>query len=261
MQVVTANAQGRDVASVVADAQRRVSEKVALPAGTYIEFGGTAEAQSRSTRELLVHSSLAALGIVLLLSIVMGHWRNLLLVLLNLPLALVGGVLAVFLTGGALSLGSLVGFVTLFGITLRNSIMLVSHYEHLVAVEGRGWGPETAIEGAAERLAPILMTALVTRMGLLPLAIGSGEPGKEIEGPLAIVILGGLVTSTTLNLLVLPTLAVRQAGSWSGGSWWFSFKCSGLGDTVGFGIEREGSVCKKTSTPNRRARLHVDHHR
>jgi Cu/Ag efflux pump CusA len=106
-------------------------------------------------------------------------------------------------------LGSLVGFVTLFGITLRNSIMLISHYEHLVEVEGRSWGLETALQGASERLAPILMTALVTGLGLLPLAIGSGDPGREIEGPMAIVILGGLVTSTLLNLLVLPTLALH----------------------------------------------------
>jgi Cu/Ag efflux pump CusA len=118
-------------------------------------------------------------------------------------------VAAALLTGGNLSLGSLVGFVTLFGITLRNSIMLISHYEHLVEVEGRSWGLETALQGASERLAPILMTALVTGLGLLPLAIGSGDPGREIEGPMAIVILGGLVTSTLLNLLVLPTLALH----------------------------------------------------
>jgi len=139
----------------------------------------------------------------------MGNFRNLLLVLLNLPLALVGGVLAVFASGGGLSLGSLVGFVTLFGITLRNSIMMVSHYEHLVSVGGMIWGIEAAIRGASERLAPILMTSLVTALGLLPLAIGSGTPGREIEGPMAIVILGGLVTSTALNLLVLPALALR----------------------------------------------------
>jgi Cu/Ag efflux pump CusA len=113
------------------------------------------------------------------------------------------------LSGGNLSLGSLVGFVTLFGITLRNSIMLVSHYEHLVEAEGMVWGLDAALRGASERLAPILMTALVTGLGLLPLAIGSGDPGREIEGPMAIVILGGLVTSTLLNLLVLPTLALR----------------------------------------------------
>jgi|SRR5579864_2476157 len=114
------------------------------------------------------------------------------------------------ITGGNLSLGSLVGFVTLFGITLRNSIMLISHYEHLVNVECMRWGAETALRGASERLAPILMTALVTGLGLLPLAIGSGDPGREIEGPMAIVILGDLVTSTVLNLLVLPTLALRH---------------------------------------------------
>jgi Cu/Ag efflux pump CusA len=118
-------------------------------------------------------------------------------------------VLAGLFTGGNLSLGSLVGFVTLFGITLRNSIMLISHYEHLVEVEGMTWGLDTALLGASERLAPILMTALVTGLGLLPLAIGSGDPGREIEGPMATVILGGLVTSTLLNLLVLPTLALR----------------------------------------------------
>ena len=101
------------------------------------------------------------------------------------------------------------GFITLFGITLRNSIMMISHYENLVASEGMSWGVEAAIRGASERLAPILMTATVTGLGLLPLAIGSGDPGREIEGPMAIVILGGLVTSTALNLLVLPTLALR----------------------------------------------------
>ncbi len=106
-------------------------------------------------------------------------------------------------------MGSLVGFVTLFGITLRNSIMMVSHYQQLVSVEGLQWGPEAAIRGAQERLAPILMTALVTAFGLVPLALGSGQPGREIEGPMAVVILGGLITSTVLNLLVLPTLALR----------------------------------------------------
>ena len=146
---------------------------------------------------------------MLLLSVVMGNYRNLLLVLANLPFALVGGVLAAWTTGGNVSLGSLVGFVTLFGMTLRNSIMMISHYEHLVAAEGMTWGLNAALRGASERLAPILMTALVTGLGLLPLAIGSGDPGREIEGPMAIVILGGLLTSTSLNLLVLPTLALR----------------------------------------------------
>jgi CzcA family heavy metal efflux pump len=210
VQTITCNVQGRAVDSFVDEAQKRIA-RLSFPTGMYVEFSGTAEAQAKSRHDLLVNSLLAGLGIVLLLSVVMGNYRNLLLVLLNLPLALVGGVLAALLTGGNLSLGSLVGFVTLFGITLRNSIMLISHYEHLVEVEGMAWGLDTALRGASERLAPILMTALVTGLGLLPLAVGSGDPGREIEGPMAAVILGGLVTSTLLNLLVLPTLALRYA--------------------------------------------------
>ena len=210
VQTITCNVQGRAVDSFVDEVQKRVSQ-LSLLAGTYVEFSGTAAAQAQSRRDLLVDSLLAGLGIVLLLSVVMGNYRNLLLVLANLPFALVGGVLAALLTGGNLSLGSLVGFVTLFGITLRNSIMLISHYEHLVEVDGMAWGLDTALRGASERLAPILMTALVTGLGLLPLAIGSGDPGREIEGPMATVILGGLATSTVLNLLVLPTLALRYA--------------------------------------------------
>jgi CzcA family heavy metal efflux pump len=208
VQSITCNVQGRAVDSFVAEARKRIAG-LSLSVGTYVEFSGTAEAQAQSRRDLVVNSLLAALGILLLLSVVMGNYRNLLLVLANLPFALVGGVLAGWLTGGSLSLGSLVGFVTLFGITLRNSIMLISHYEHLVEVEGMTWGLDAALRGAGERLAPILMTALVTGLGLLPLAIGSGDPGREIEGPMATVILGGLVTSTLLNLLILPTLALR----------------------------------------------------
>jgi CzcA family heavy metal efflux pump len=211
VQTITLNVAGRDINSFIRDAQQQIAAKVTFPAGMYTQFTGTAAAQAQSRHDLLVHSLLAGLGIVLLLSIVLMNGRNLLLVLANIPFALVGGVLAVFATGGMLSLGAMVGFVTLFGITLRNSIMLISHYEHLVAVEGIEWGFETVMRGASERLAPILMTALVTALGLLPLAIGSGDPGREIEGPLAIVILGGLVTSTGLNLLVLPTLALRYA--------------------------------------------------
>lgn len=209
VQTITLNVQGGTVAAFVRRGQRAIAAKVNLAPGNYVQFSGTALAEAQSHRELLAHSAVAALGIVLLLSVVLMNRRNLLLVLANLPFALVGGVLAVFASGGVLSLGAMVGFVTLFGITLRNSIMLISHYEHLITVEGREWGYRTAIDGASERLAPILMTALVTGLGLLPLAIGSNAPGQEIEGPLAIVILGGLFTSTALNLLLLPTLALR----------------------------------------------------
>jgi Cu/Ag efflux pump CusA len=149
----------------------------------------------------------AGAAVILLLTLVFPKASHIALVLANLPFALVGGVLAVFAGGGLLSIGSLVGFVTLFGISTRNSIMLISHYEHLVGQEGATWSLETVARGAGERLLPILMTALVTALGVLPLAIGSGEAGREIEGPMAIVILGGLITSTALNLLVLPALA------------------------------------------------------
>jgi len=208
VQSVTCNIAGGDVASFVATARQRIA-RLALPSGVYLEFRGTAEEQARSQRDLIVDAVLAGTGIIILLSIVMQNYRNLLLVLANLPFAFVGGIFIALATGGNLSLGSLVGFVTLFGITLRNSIMLISHYEHLVRVEGLDWNWGTAVRGASERLSPILMTALVTGLGLLPLAIGSGAPGREVEGPMAIIILGGLATSTALNLLVLPTLALR----------------------------------------------------
>lgn len=209
VQAVTANVAGRDVASFVEEARENIENRVSLPAGSYLEFSGAAEAQSQSRRDLLWHSILAGVGVVLLLSVVTRNGRNLLLVLANVPFSLVGGVLAVFVIGGVLSLGSLVGFVTLFGITIRNSIMMISHYEHLVETENQRWGLETAIGGAADRLAPILMTSLVTALGLLPLAVGMHAPGREIEGPMAVVIFGGLLTSMALNLLVLPTLALR----------------------------------------------------
>jgi Cu/Ag efflux pump CusA len=132
-----------------------------------------------------------------------------LLVLINLPFSLVGGVIAVLLTGGVLSIGSLVGFVTLFGITLRNAIMLVSHYQYLVAEEGAKWNAETAIRGAQERLPSILITALVTALAMLPIAMNSDSPGREIMGPMASIIIGGLISSTVLNLLILPSVMLR----------------------------------------------------
>lgn len=209
LQTVTADVDGRDVTSFADEVARRLRQRVRLPSGVYAELGGSASAQRTSEHELLTRGLLAGAGIILLLWMAFGDARRTLLVLANIPFALVGGVAAVFLTGGLLSLGSLVGFVTLFGITTRNAIMLISHYDHLVRMEGETWGAAAAIRGAAERLGPILMTALVTGLGLLPLALGSGAPGREIEGPLATVILGGLVTSTALSLFVLPTLALR----------------------------------------------------
>ncbi len=206
-QTVTCNVTKRDVSSFVAEARKRVDEKVKRSAGVYLEWSGAAEEQAKARSELLVHSLVAGLAVIILLTLVFRKARHVALVLANLPFALVGGVLAVFAGGGSLSIGSLVGFVTLFGISTRNSIMLISHYEHLVGDEGASWTLDTVVRGAGERLVPILMTALVTALGVVPLALGSGEAGREIEGPMAIVILGGLITSTALNLLVLPALA------------------------------------------------------
>ncbi|WP_298671489.1 efflux RND transporter permease subunit [uncultured Sphingomonas sp.] len=216
VQTVTVNVPSGDIAGFVANARERVG-RIALPAGTYITFAGTADAQAEAQRSLFINTLVAAVGIVLLLAIVTRNSRNLLLVLANLPFACVGGVLAVLVTGGQLSLGALVGFVTLAGITLRNSIMMIAHFEHLVTVDGRAWNASTAIEGASDRLVPIVMTSLVTALGLLPLAIGMGDPGREVEGPMAAVILGGLMTSMLLNLLVLPTLALAfgRFGDWA----------------------------------------------
>jgi CzcA family heavy metal efflux pump len=208
VQIVTADTRDENIGAFAV----RVKEKIAalrLPPGVTVELAGAAEAQSRSMTGLLINSCLAAGGMVLLLSFTISRPRNLALVFLNLPFAMVGGIVAVLATGAIASLGALVGFATLFGITLRNSIMMIAHYEHVTQVEGRPWSLETAIEGAADRFSPILMTSLATALGLLPLALGSGAPGREIEGPMAIVILGGLISSAALNLLVLPALALR----------------------------------------------------
>jgi Cu/Ag efflux pump CusA len=209
VQTVTGNVRGGDVEGATRALETRLGPSAGLPAGVYAEVGGAGAAQRQARRELLRDSLLAGAGIVMLLWVAFGESSRLWLVLANLPFALVGGVLAVFATGGLLSLGSLVGFVTLFGIATRNAVMLISHYDHLVTAEGEVWGRAAAMRGALERLGPILMTALVTALGLLPLALGSGDPGREIEGPMATVILGGLLTSTLLSLFVLPVVALR----------------------------------------------------
>ncbi|ONJ09552.1 efflux RND transporter permease subunit [Burkholderia cenocepacia] len=209
MQAVAVTLGSRAVSDFVREAQARVNREIVMPTGTYAVFSGESEARAQSQRDLLAYGGMSIVGIALLLFLAMKSRRGVLLVMVNLPFALVGGVLSVVLTGGDLSLGGMVGFVTLFGISLRNSIMLISHYEHLVHVDEIPWNADTAVRGASERLIPIMMTALVTGLALLPLALTSGAAGNEIEGPMAIVILGGLITSTALNLIVLPTLALR----------------------------------------------------
>ena len=209
IQTVTANIAGRDLGDFDTDVRKAIATGVKLAPGNFLVIGGEAKASVEARERLVFHSVLAGFGVFVLLYLAFNNLRNLGLTLLNLPFALVGGVAAVLFTGGWMTLGSLVGFVTLFGITLRNSIMLVSHYQHLVETEGAPWNVETMMRGAAERLPSILMTALVTALGLMPLALGSGQPGREIEGPMAIIIVGGLATSTVLNLLILPTVLLR----------------------------------------------------
>jgi CzcA family heavy metal efflux pump len=208
VQIITADTTDSDVGAFSLRVKKAIAA-LSLPTGITIEYAGAAEAQSQSMRTLLLHSAIAAVGMLLLLSLSVPRIRNLGLIFLNLPFAMVGGILALLASGGVASLGALVGFVTLFGITLRNGIMMISHYSYLATAEDMPWTLDTAIEGAADRLSPILMTSLATALGLLPLALGSGEPGRELEGPMAIVILGGLVSSAILNLLILPGLALR----------------------------------------------------
>lgn len=209
IQTITANVGNRDESSFNEELKQALARGFKPSIGNYLEFTGAAEANAKSRQDLIVHSLLAGVAIFLMLYIAFGRLRNLLLTFVNLPFALIGGVIAVLFTGGWLSLGSLVGFVTLFGITLRNSIMMASHFQHLVNEEGCEWNLDTCIRGASERLPSILMTALVTGLGLLPLALGSGQPGREIEGPMATIIVGGLITSTILNLLILPSIMLH----------------------------------------------------
>jgi CzcA family heavy metal efflux pump len=209
VQVVTANVSG-SASQFVAMARQRLA-KLPLAPGDYIRLGGTASASGQARLQLFFDFGLALAAILCLLIIALRDGRTVALLAFNLPFALVGGIAAIWIAGLPVSLGAAVGFVTVFGITLRNAIMLLSHYRTLVLEERRPWSRETAHMGAMHRLAPILMTASVTALGLLPLAIGAHLPGQEIEGPMAIVILGGLLSSTALTLLVLPMLALRFA--------------------------------------------------
>jgi CzcA family heavy metal efflux pump len=202
--VVQANVAGRDLGSTVADIRRVIDEQVTLPAGYHIEYGGQFEARENSTRTLAVLSLISIAAIILILYVEFRSLRTAALVLSNLPLALIGGIVAVALTGRIVSIASLVGFVTLFGIATRNGILLVSHYRQLLA-EGAPFR-EAVVRGSLERLSPILMTALTAGLALIPLALGGGEPGNELQTPMAIVILGGLLSATALNMIVLPAL-------------------------------------------------------
>jgi Cu/Ag efflux pump CusA len=206
---VGANINGsRDLGSVVADLSSRLA-KVEWPAEFRVELLGEHTERQAAQQRLLIFSIAAAIGIFLLLQASFNNWRLASLTFLTLPIALVGGTLAAFAGGGVISLGSLVGFLTVLGIVARNGIMLISHYQHLERFEGVPFGPELVLRGARERVVPILMTVLTTGLALVPLIIAGQIPGQEIEHPMAIVILGGLITATLLNLFVVPSLYLR----------------------------------------------------
>lgn len=202
--VVSANVSGRDVGSVVSDIQNTVSEKIHLPEGYRVEYGGQFESAQSASRTLFITTIMALLIIYLLLY---GEFKKVslsALVLLNLPFALIGGVLAVFFTSDVISIPSIIGFITLFGVATRNGILLISRYQHLQQ-EGTPLG-ETVLHGSIDRLNPILMTALTSALALIPLVVNGDKAGNEIQSPMAVVVLGGLLTSTLLNLYVMPVV-------------------------------------------------------
>ena len=208
--VVQANAEGRDVGSVVSDMRDRVEARVTLPDGYYVEYGGQFESGQAAARAIGLMSLASIAAIFLILFQEFGRARVALLIMVNLPLALIGGLVATLLLGGVLNVATMVGFIALFGIAVRNGILLVSHYNHLLD-EGKDLR-EAVVQGSVERLIPILMTALTAALALIPLALGGGEPGKEIQAPMALVVLGGLLTSTFLNMVVVPALFYRIEG-------------------------------------------------
>lgn len=207
--VVMCNVAERDMQGVVSDIQAAIDSKVEFPPGYFVQYGGQFETATAANRRLLVLGALAILGIALLLGSMFRTLREVLLIMLNLPLALIGGVVGVALSGGVISIASIIGFVSVFGIAARNGIMLVSHVRHLQEEEGVSEFPEAVRRAAMERLAPILMTAVSAGLALIPLALRGDDPGTEILTPMAIVILFGLISSTLLNMLVVPALFLR----------------------------------------------------
>jgi copper/silver efflux system protein len=205
--VVQSNVAGRDLRTTVNRIQAAVANGVSLPEGYYVVYGGQFESEAHASRLVGLLSLLAILAVFFLLYVAFSNLRLAVLMMSNLPLALIGGVAAVFIGGGVLSIASMVGFITLLGIATRNGILLVSRYEDLLR-EGRTLR-DAILEGSMERLNPILMTALTAGLALIPLALTGHRPGNEIQSPLAIVVLGGLLSSTFLNMIVVPALCSR----------------------------------------------------
>ena len=207
--VVMCNVAGRDLNSVVEDIRSNIRAEVDFPPGYHVEYGGQFESAEEASRTLMLLGFMVIVGIFLILFVAFKSFRDAGLIMVNLPLALIGGVIGVWVSGNILSVASMIGFITLFGIATRNGIMMVSHFHHLVDKEGVTDPVEAVRRGAMERLSPILMTALAAGLGLLPLAVSGGDPGSEIQTPMAIVILFGLLSSTVLNMLVVPALYLR----------------------------------------------------
>ena len=207
--VVQCNVAGRDLGSVVNDIRGGISQRVTLPSGYYVEYGGQFESAEQTRQRLGILGLVVVLGIGFLLHVVFRSVRDAMLIMVNLPLALIGGVVGIYLSDGILSVASLIGFISVFGIAARNGIMMVSHIRHLQRFEGVSDFREAVRSGAMERLAPILMTALAAGLALIPLALGRDSPGREILSPMAVVILFGLLSATFLNMIVVPALFLR----------------------------------------------------
>jgi Cu/Ag efflux pump CusA len=207
--VISCNVAGRDLGSVVDEIRAAVPRSVPMPAGYRVEYGGQFESEQSASRRLLILGVAVVAALFLILALAFDSSRDAALIMVNLPLALIGGVAGVFLAGGVLNVASMIGFITLFGIATRNGIMLVSHIKHLRANEGVADFREAVERGARERLIPILMTAMAAGLALIPLALRGGQSGSEIQTPMAIVILCGLITSTLLNMIVVPALYLR----------------------------------------------------
>ncbi|MFN0118535.1 MAG: efflux RND transporter permease subunit [Elusimicrobiota bacterium] len=207
--VVSANSHDRDLGSLIKEVQEKIGEKVKLPTGYFIAFGGQFENQQKASRLILFLGILSLMGIFIVLYI---HFRSIMLslqIMLNVPLALIGSIVAIYLTERVLSVATLIAFITLCGIATRNGIMMISHYIHLMKEEGEAFTEEMVIRGSLERLVPVLMTAFSAVLALVPLLLSAGEPGKEILYPVAVVIVGGLISSTLLDIVVTPTVFYR----------------------------------------------------
>lgn len=206
--VVQANVAGRDLRSVYEDVRGRIEKNLKLPPGYFIEYGGQFQSEAEASRMISILSILSMLAIFLILYLEFGSFKTAGLLMANLPLALIGGIIVILLTDRVISIASIVGFITLFGVATRNGILLVSHYRHLIREEGKSLRI-AVYQGSMQRLRPVVMTALAAGLALVPFAFAADKPGNEILSPLAVVILGGLLSSTALNMVVIPSLYVK----------------------------------------------------